>query len=187
MARSWKGGLPTLRQGRISLREIQPEDEDPIVELFRDPRVSRHLADPPRSRKAFRQFIKWSADTRLAGRYTGFAVRQSGRTVGMMYVWVVAPGTAEIGFALTPPMWGTGLFRVAGGLLCRFAFEVMKLHRLEMRVAVQNTRAQVAVYKLGATPEGVLRDSFIKDGRHYDSVMFRLLRPEFTASRGSRP
>ena len=183
MARSrWTGGVPTLRQGRVSLREIQPDDEDPIVTLFRDPRVSRYLADPPRSRRAFRQFVKWSAGTRLAGRYTGFAVRQNARTVGMMYVWVVAPATAEIGFALIPSMWGTGLFRIAGGLLCRFAFDVMKLHRLEMRVAVANTRAQVAVYKLGATPEGLLRDSFFKDGRYYDSVLFRLLRSEFLAT-----
>lgn len=183
MANSWIRGLPTLRQGRISLREIQAEDEEPIVALFRDPRVARHLADPPRSRKSFREFLKWSAGTRLAGRYTGFAVRQGAKTVGMMYVWVVAPGTAEIGFALTPSAWGTGVFRVAGALLCRFAFDVMKLHRLEMRVAVENTRAQVAVYKLGATPEGLLRDSFYKDGRYRDSVMFRLLRPELAASR----
>jgi RimJ/RimL family protein N-acetyltransferase len=183
MANAWTGGLPTLRQGRVSLREIQPEDEDPIVALFRDPRVSRHLANPPRSRKAFRQFLKWAAGTRLAGRYTGFAVRHGGRTVGMMYVWVVAPGTAEIGFALTPALWGTGVFRAAGALLCRFAFDVMKLHRLEMRVAVDNTRAQVAVYKLGATPEGLLRDSFLKDARYHDSVMFRLLRREFVATR----
>jgi RimJ/RimL family protein N-acetyltransferase len=182
MASSWTGGLPTLRQGRVSLREIQPEDEDPIVALFRDPQVSRHLANPPRSRKAFRQFIKWSADTRLAGRYTGFAVRQGARTVGMMYIWVVAPGTAEIGFALRAAMWGTGVFRAAGALLCRFGFDVMKLHRLEMRVAVENTRAQVAVYKLGATPEGLLRDSFLKDGRYHDSVLFRLLRSEFMAT-----
>ena len=182
MPNSWTGGLPTLRQGRVSLREIQPEDEAPIVALFRDPRVRRHLADPPRTQKAFRQFLKWSAGTRLAGRYTGFAVRESGRTVGMMYVWVLAPGTAEIGFALMPAIWGTGVFRVAGGLLCRFAFDVMKLHRLEMRVAVANTRAQVAVYKLGATPEGLLRDSFLKNGRYYDSVMYRLLRREFMAT-----
>jgi RimJ/RimL family protein N-acetyltransferase len=185
MASSWTRGLPTLRQGRVSLREIQAEDEEPIVALFRHPRVARHLADPPRSRKSFREFLKWSAGTRLAGRYTGFAVRQSGTTVGMMYVWVVAPGTAEIGFALTPAVWGTGVFRVAGSLLCRFAFDVMRLHRLEMRVAVENTRAQVAVYKLGATPEGLLRDSFHKDGRYRDSVMFRLLRPEFIASQRS--
>jgi ribosomal-protein-alanine N-acetyltransferase len=182
MPNSWRGGLPTLRQGRVSLREIQSEDEAPIVALFRDPRVRRFLADPPRAQKAFRQFLKWSAGTRLAGRYTGFAVRQSGRTVGMMYVWVVAPGTAEIGFALMPSIWGTGVFRVAGGLLCRFAFDVMKLHRLEMRVAVSNTRAQVAVYKLGATPEGLLRDSFLKNGRYHDSVMYRLLRREFMAT-----
>jgi RimJ/RimL family protein N-acetyltransferase len=182
MARSWKGGLPTLRQGRVSLREIQPEDEEPIVALFRDPRVSKHLANPPRSRKAFRRFIDWAAGTRLAGRYTAFAVRQSGRTVGMMHVWVVAPGTAEIGFALLPSTWGTGLFRVAGALLCRFAFDIMKLHRLEMRVSVENTRAQVAVYKLGATPEGLLRDSYFKNRRFHDSVLFRLLRSEFMAA-----
>jgi ribosomal-protein-alanine N-acetyltransferase len=182
MASSWTRGLPTLRQGRVSLREIQPEDEPAIVALFRDARVSRHLANPPRSRNAFRQFLKWAAGTRLAGRYTGFAVRHSGRTVGMMYIWVVAPGTAEIGFAVTPDLWGTGVFRAAGGLLCRFAFDVMKLHRLEMRIACENTRAQVAVYKLGATPEGVLRDSFVKGGRHHDSVLFRLLRHEFVAT-----
>ena len=51
MASSWRRRLLTLRQGRVLLREIQADDEDPIVAVFRDPRVARHLADPPRSRK----------------------------------------------------------------------------------------------------------------------------------------
>jgi len=178
---SWKQGLPALRRGRTSLREIQPEDEAAIVALFRNPQVRKHLADPPRTRAAFRQYLQWSANNRLAGRYTGFAVRHAGRTVGMMYVWVTAPGTAEIGFALDPAVWGTGVFRAAASLMCGFAFDTVKLHRLEMRVAVENRSAQIAAQKLGATPEGLLRESFAKDGRYCDSVLFRLLKGECSA------
>ena len=175
---SWQKGLPRLRTGRVSLREIEPDDEVAIVRLFRNPRVHRHLADPPRTRAAFRQFLDWSAKNRLAGRYTGFAVRRDGRTVGMMFVWVTAPGTAEIGFALDPSVWGTGVFPRAARLMCRFAFVRMRLHRLEMRIAVENRRAHVAAQKLGAIPEGLLRQSFVKDGRYCDSVLYRLLRDE---------
>lgn len=172
---SWKTGLPALRAGRVSLREMQPEDEVAIVRLFRNPKVHRHLADPPRTRAAFRQYLQWSSKNRLAGRYTGFAVRQGTRTVGMMFVWVTAPGTAEIGFAMDPSVWGTGAFQAAARLMCRFAFRRMKLHRLEMRIAMGNRRAQVAAQKLGGVPEALLRESFAKNGRHLDSVLYRLL------------
>ena len=176
---SWTDGLPALRAGRTSLREIKPDDETAIVALFRNPRVRRHLADPPRTRAAFRQFLEWSGKNRLAGRYTGFAVRHGGRTVGMMFIWVTAPGTAEIGFALDPSVWGTGVFARAATLMCGFAFRRMKLHRLEMRIAVANRRAQLAVHKLGAVPEALLRESFVKNGRYTDSVLYRLLTSDF--------
>lgn len=174
--------MPALRRGRTALREIQPEDEPAIVALFRDAQVSRYLADPPRSRKAFRQYLQWAAKNRLAGRYTGFAVRHAGRTVGMMYIWVLAPGTAEIGFALEPSLWGTGVFQTAVRLLCAFAFARMKLHRLEMRIAVDNRRAHGAVCRLGAVPEAFLREAFVRRGRYCDSVLYRVLRREFTPS-----
>lgn len=174
----WKQGLPALRRGRTALREFEPDDEAAVVALFRNPKVNRHLADPPRSRAAFRQYLEWSTKNRLAGRYSGFAVRYRGRTVGMMYIWVLAPGTAEIGFALHPDVWGTGVFQAAARLLMKFAFDSMRLHRLEIRIDVDNRRAHGAVCRLGALPEGMLHAAYAKGGRYCDSVLYCLLRDD---------
>jgi RimJ/RimL family protein N-acetyltransferase len=63
--------------------------------------------------------------------------------------------------------------------LARFAFRQVGLHRLEMRVAVENVRAQVAIHKIGGRPEALLRDAFTIRRRCCDAVRFRLLKREF--------
>jgi ribosomal-protein-alanine N-acetyltransferase len=178
----WTSGFPRLQSNTVALREITADDEPFMVSMFKNPRVRRYLAQPPTTRDAFRRYLRWSAANRAAGRYGGFAILYRGRPAGMIFFWITAPGTAEIGFALHPRVWGTPVFRTAARLLAQFAFRTARLRRLEMRVAVENTRAQVAIHKLGARPEALLRDAFMLRGRCCDAVLFRLLKREFQSS-----
>ncbi len=178
----WTSGLPQLHSDNVTLREIVAGDETFMVSMFKDPRVRRHLAQPPTTRTAFGQYLRWATANRTAGRYGGFTISHRGRPAGMIFFWITAPGTAEIGFALHPRVWGTPVFRTAARLLARFAFSTVNLRRLEMRVAVENARAQVAVHKLGARPEALLSDAFMIRGRCCDAVLFRLLKREFGKS-----
>ncbi|MQA00291.1 MAG: GNAT family N-acetyltransferase [Dehalococcoidia bacterium] len=75
--------------------------------------------------------------------------------------------------------WGRGYGTDALRTLCRFAFEELDLHRLELGVAEYNPRAQRAYEKVGFVVEGRLRqDSYIA-GRYYDTFVMGLLHSEF--------
>jgi RimJ/RimL family protein N-acetyltransferase len=175
----WTSGLPRLQSNGVALQEIVPEDEAFMLSLFGDSRVRRYLAQPPATHASFEQYLRWATVNRTAGRYGGFTITYRSRPAGMIFFWVTAPGTAEIGFALHPRVWGTPVFRTSATLLARFAFRQVGLHRLEMRVAVDNVRAQVAIHKLGGRPEALLRDAFMIRRKCCDAVLFRLLKREF--------
>lgn len=62
-----------------------------------------------------------------------------------------------------------------------FAFEALKLHRLELDVYSFNVRAERAYLKAGFKREGVLRDA-IKDGDGYaDDILMSILEDEWRA------
>ena len=61
----------------------------------------------------------------------------------------------------------------------------VKNHR---RTAAENRRGNGALRKLGATPEGVLRRSFLWHGKYHDQVLWSILDSDWTgaAPAGSR-
>ena len=64
-----------------------------------------------------------------------------------------------------------------------FAFEHLKLHRLELDVFSFNPRAERAYLRAGFRREGVLRDA-IRDGDAYaDDILMALLEDEWRAQK----
>jgi RimJ/RimL family protein N-acetyltransferase len=55
-----------------------------------------------------------------------------------------------------------------------FAFTDARVKRHEARAIVQNGRGNGALRKLGAVQEGILRGSLIKDGKHFDQVVWSI-------------
>ena len=120
----------------------------------------------------FEQFITWAIDRQRQGKVAFFAVtlRGSDTPVGLFQLRGLDATftTAEWGFALGSPYWGTGLFPQGAALTLDFAFETLGVERLEARSMVANARGNAALRKVGATPEGLLRQSFEKAGRRHD-------------------
>jgi RimJ/RimL family protein N-acetyltransferase len=67
------------------------------------------------------------------------------------------------------------MFTEAASLVLDFAFDVVGVHRLEARAAVQNGRGNGALRKLGALQEGILRRSFLRNGQYLDQVLWTIL------------
>jgi RimJ/RimL family protein N-acetyltransferase len=97
--------------------------------------------------------------------------------VGLFQVRQLDPtfGTAEWGFALGSAFWGSGLFVAGADLVIDFAFDVIGVHRLEARAAVENGRGNSALRKTGAVREGILRQSFLRNGRCLDQALWAIL------------
>ena len=87
--------------------------------------------------------------------------------------------TAEWGFAIGSAYWGTGVFEDGAALMLRFVFDTIGIHRLEARAAVRNGRGNGALGKIGAVREGILRQSFLKNGEYLDQMLWAILADEW--------
>ena len=67
----------------------------------------------------------------------------------------------------------------------QFAFERVGVHRLEARAAAANGRGNAALRKLGATSEGLLRKSFLRNGHYHDQVLWAIVADEWIVARRS--
>ena len=194
IASDWKTGLPVLRATGITLRELRVSDAGSLLALLTTEEVTRFISPPPTTMEGFERFITWVQREREAGRYICFAVVPDGydTAIGLFQIRQLDLSfeTAEWGFALGSPFWGSGLFVTGAALVVEFAFKVVRAHRLEARAAVENGRGNGALRKIGAIREGILRQSFLRGGVHHDQALWAILHEDWYRSKavwGSKP
>jgi len=179
----WRTGLPELMGNLVSLRELRTSDAPALFSALNSEQVSRFISPPPATVEGFERFIGWAVRQRQAGQYVCFAVVPHGSdlAVGIFQVRSLEPafGTAEWGFALASEFWGTGIFVDGAKLIVDFAFEALGVHRLEARAALINGRGNGALRKLGAVQEGVLRQSFRRNGECLDQALWTILQDDW--------
>lgn len=182
----WQQRLPVLKGQQVVLRELRTSDAPSLLAMLSTEEVSRFISPPPSTVDGFERFIAWTHRMRTAGTYACFAVTIKGydTAIGIFQVRELDPGfgTAEWGFAIGSPFWGTGVFQDGAELVLEFTFDTLGVHRLEARCAVKNGRGNGALLKIGAVQEGVLRKSFLKDGHYLDQVLYGIVEDDWRAS-----
>lgn len=175
---SWRNGLPLLRAGDVSVRELEVADAAALFDIASRDEVSRFAWPAPDGIAAVEQFIRVAHEERRSGRYLCFAILSGSQLAGMFELRRLQPDffRAEAGFCIAPGFWGTGVFAIAAQLICEFAFTVIGIHRIEARVIADNVRSGAALRKLGAVREGVLHDAFRRGTQYVDQIMWALLR-----------
>lgn len=175
----WREKLPVLTGRGMTLRELRVSDAPTLMAMLSTAEVARFISPPPTTVEAFERFVVWTQTERTAGRYVCFGVVPEGTdaAVGLFQIRQAEPdfASAEWGFAIGAAYWGSGLFMEGARLVLDFAFEVIGVHRLEARAAVQNGRGNGALRKIGALQEGILRRSFLRNGVYLDQVLWAIL------------
>jgi len=181
----WRRALPVLNGKQVQLRELRTSDAPSLFALLTTQEVSRFISPPPSTVEGFEKFIAWTHRQRSAGTYACFAVTLKGfdTAIGIFQVRETEPGfgTAEWGFAIGSPFWGTGVFEEGARLVLEFAFDTVGVHRLEARAAVRNGRGNGALVKIGAVQEGILRKSFLRNGEYLDQVLYAIVEDDWRA------
>ncbi len=188
---AWREGLPQLVGQKVTLREPQLSDAAALVEALSSPEVGRFMTPPPASVRGFEHFIAWIQGERRAGRCFCLALLPAGsdRPVGLIQMRALDPSfvTAEWGFALDPRHWGTGLFIESARIAVDFAFRYLPILRLEARSSVANERGNGVMRKLGAVPEGTLRQSLEHASQRVDQVLWAMLGEEWLRAPAPAP
>lgn len=175
---TWRRGLPVLSGTRTTLRELNAHDAPSLVEMLGHPDVARFIAPPPQTVPEFERFIRGTHHQREAGTSLCFGVVPDGRPTAVGFIQVRGRDprfrTAEWGFAIGRPFWGTGVFAESAQLVQQFVFGALGVQRLEARSTLSNSRANAALRRTGAIAEGCLRQSVEIDGQFVDAVLWSL-------------
>jgi RimJ/RimL family protein N-acetyltransferase len=166
----------------IRLRAREPEEEPLVYQWFNDPEVTEHLTlRYPLSHRDEREFLDRAGH--VSYDHASFAVETlaDGRLIGGCgFERVSAENrSAVLGIALgDKAYWNGGYGTDTMRTLCRFGFEMMNLHRIELDVYAGNERARHVYEKVGFKEEGRRRQASYKYGRYQDVVVMGLLEGE---------
>ncbi len=165
----------------VRLRAREPEDAPFFHRVLNDPEITRNvLMRYPISLREERSYLEalpalgwercaFAIETLAAELIGSCALRGGGpeNRAATLGIWIGAKQYRDGGY-------GTDAMRV----LCRFGFDHMNLHRIDLEVFAENPRAQHVYEKLGFRVEGVKRDADYRYGKYRDIVVMGLLARE---------
>jgi RimJ/RimL family protein N-acetyltransferase len=173
---------------RVLLRPPSLEDAPALLQLFRDPEVSRFFVWlPPRDLADARCYLKGFERDLRAGAAYHFTVLAlpSAVPAGVVNLYHLQRhlARAELGIWLGRPYWGRGLGREACCLLLDFAFGAGGFEEVLFRVHPDNRRARRAFARLGALPAGRVSLHSLRAGAPVEHRVYRLTAAHWQAQR----
>lgn len=144
--------LPVLVRDGIRLREVHLSDAAALTALFQMPAVAKHLDPPPATIDDFGAWIALSQSRRAEGRAACYTLLTGQDEVNGLFMALrfEDPNRAEIGFAISPHLWGTGVFQKSIDAYLDFLFNDWGVKALMGKTQVMNARALGAMRKMGA-------------------------------------
>jgi len=169
----------TLPAGSWSLRPWREDDVDQVWAAFQDPDIRLWNGGGVASRTdalvLLGRRLDWSS-----GDHASWAVIGAGSddVLGSVSLHSIDRfhGGASVGYWTAPGARGRGLAPVAVDAVCRWAFDVLPVDRIELCHAVENTGSGRVAEKAGFSFEGRLRRSYrYGDGEKHDELLWARL------------
>ena len=173
--------LPVINGEKLSLRPITDADTADIVRWRNDPEVWKYfLFREPFTPELHRAWLRDKVET---GRVIQYIIveRESGQSVGSVYFRDVDEKneSAEYGiFIGEARARSRGLGTETARLFTAFGLNVLRLHRISLKVLGENAIARRSYEKAGFRTEGVFRDYVKLNGQYADVVFMALLAEE---------
>ncbi len=182
----FKPGLE-LETARVLLRKLAPADVADLLPLVQDTTVWQYFT---KDLSVSGELDVWVAQALQAYEKKArmpFAIidKDTKKLVGCTSLGSISffDKRIEIGWSwLAKEAMGDGVNMNAKFLLLSYAFEAMKMERVEIKTDNLNERAKAALVKIGAYEEGVLRSHMqMPNNRRRDSVYYSILKSEWPA------
>lgn len=197
---------PWLEDGRLVVRPFGPDDAPAVQAACDDPEIAHWIGQlpAPYTLADAEDFVAGSRRSLTAGERARLAVGDcaSGELLGSVSLDLRRERQAgEVGYWVKREVRRRGVALAAAHLVVRWAFEELRLERLEILTYPGNTASQALAEKLGFRREGLLRGYVAaepgkdRDGRvvpsadgslpaRDDSVLFALLRETYRSGPG---
>jgi [ribosomal protein S5]-alanine N-acetyltransferase len=163
---------------RVRLRELTAADEAEFLGLAR---ASVGLHHPwytlPTTPETFRAYLTRMSRPATEGRLV--CLRDSGAMAGVIIIDSIIRGrfqSASLSYAAFAPAAGRGYLSEGLGLVLRYAFGELRLHRLEASIQPANRASLALVRRLGFRNEGYSPDMLFIDGAWRDHERWAITR-----------
>ena len=170
-----------LENDIVKLRPVQPGDIEAITNAANDARIWEHMSVTLLTKEAVENYVENAIKEREKGISYMFAVieKKTDQLVGCTsFLDISLPHKRlEIGATwYSPSVWRSAVNTNCKFLLFQYCFEVLKLNRIQIKTGHENYRSQIAIERIGATKEGVLRNHMIrKEGTIRHTVMYSVI------------
>lgn len=164
---------------------LKPLSTDDIASIFKTIDSQREYL---REWLPFVDYTFQESDTRgfvesvLAGVNEQFSIYHEDRFVGLIGFKDsdFTNKKVEIGYWLSQYEQGKGIVTCAVKELLKYGFETLGFNRVQIRVAVANTKSRRIPERLGFTLEGIERDGeLLVDNKYTDLATYSLLKREY--------
>jgi len=190
-------GLAGLRLygRRVMMRPLVPTDFPPWTEVRVrneewltpwEPTRTAHLADPTRSRDAFTSRCVARDRERQSGTAFGFGLFVDNAFAGEININNIIRGAMQsgtIGYWIDRDRAGHSYIAEGVVVACRFAFEELHLHRLEIGIVPRNANSRRVMEKLQVREEGIAVRFLEINGAWEDHVRYAMTAEEWHSRR----
>lgn len=177
---------PVILEGKfVRLEPLRVEHLDSLTEIGLDESLWLWTAAIVKNKEDMRRYIEAALDEFERKISLPFITveKSSGKIVGSTRFGNidVKNNRAEIGWTWINPRWQkTQINTEAKLLMLSHAFETWKCIRVELKTDVLNDKSRIAIERLGAQEEGILRRHIITEaGRIRDTIYYSILDTEW--------
>lgn len=170
-----KPGLPSLAGMGFVLRSPRPTDKLDRLSIGRHPDFVRMVGDDERFATSLSDEDVEQWYTRLCAEPFEWVIETSGGAIGTARLHRLEELNRRARFAIgifDPAWWDRGVGTQPTRLVLGYAFEHLRLHRVDLRVLMDNQRAITTYEKCGFVCEGIERETLVAvDGWRSDLIM----------------
>lgn len=160
--------FPTIKTGRLLLRQIRENDLEYVTKGLSHPEVIKYYGVSYKNREEAKEQMAWFKKLEETGTGIWWAICSEDNNI-----FYGAAGLnnlqkehrkAEIGFWLLPEFRGNGIVRESATEVLKYAFQKLDLHRIEAYVETKNTASARTLEKLDFRHEGRMTNCEINNG-----------------------
>lgn len=171
--------FPEMSTQRLQLRQLKTEDENEIFQLRCDEKVNEFLdRAKPHTVEDAREFIKKINSGITCNQWMYWAIVPVGedKLIGTVCLWNIVPGEerAEIGYELLPSAQGKGFMQEVFSLIIPFAFENLKLRKIEAYLMSENKKSLNLLEKYSFKRDVEAETRLDPAGKEMDMIVYSL-------------
>ena len=174
--------LPLATQ-RLRIREFTAGDEESLVALYSDRRVTRHLLHGPRDAEGVQHHLAGILRRQRSRRRDtwelGAVDAASGLLVGAGDLALHSAKEAEIGYMVARKHWGQGYGVEIAAALLASAFRDLGVEQVVATVDIGNARSLAVLDKVGLRWEATYRRHARDQRREWDVHLYSLDREDW--------